>query len=104
MAGITVGMIDGLMSRSNGEWLDTGNVVSRYVLFVLAAYAGTAWVHIGFGEKHPDWLSVVIPLDGDIRSSIHGGKPSHAPKFPVYLCVTLSSTGRVGEGTTQSWV
>ena len=68
MASITVGMTDGLKSRPNSEWLDTGNVVARCVLHVLAAYAGRAWVYIGFGEKQSDWLPVVIPLDGDTRS------------------------------------
>ena len=48
--------------------LDTGNVVAGCVVHVLTAYAGTAWVYIGFSEKYPDWLSVVIPLDGDVRT------------------------------------
>ena len=51
MTGITVGMIDGLTSQPNSEWLDTGNVVAICVLYVLTAYAGTAWMYIGFGEK-----------------------------------------------------
>ena len=38
------------------------------MLYILTSYAGTAWVYIGFGDKQPDWLSVVIPLDGDVRS------------------------------------
>ena len=51
MASNTVGIIDGLMSRPNRDWLDTGNVVARCVVYVLTAYAGTAWMYIGFGEK-----------------------------------------------------
>ena len=51
MAGITVGMIDGLTSRPNSECLDTGNIVAGFVLSVLAKYAGTEQVYVGFDEK-----------------------------------------------------
>ena len=51
MAGIIVGMIDGLTSRLNSEWLDTANVVAGCVVFVFTAYVGTTWVYVGFDEK-----------------------------------------------------